>query len=438
MARQLTAPYCWPPSIPTQATATSAGTRRSPAGHQNPAPHRWSAAWRDVVMFEGLPHSPSIRDGVRPPSGAAGRRTSEAPPGRPPEVAAGRRRRRVGRRQARHGRTRAVVAETRVSACRRVAAGRRAVRAERRATRRGACAPVPPSYGDTTSSSYTAVSHPHLVPRLLHRTNGVSSTGARRAVHRPLPRGDEGRSRHVLSVLSLGRLAGRRLPQHRRRLRHPPPPGLPAVRPPLQHRRDRQPHRGQALRRHRAVQPGKIVSGVRKACQGRPGRGGPAGPARASASRSRSAPPAPPRSRRTRSGWRSSRRCASSTRSPTSASRASTRRSSRWRTSSRPSRCCGPSVSPPGSSPAAASAPEPPPAALPGKVAPPVAPTVVRGHAPQGRIVIRTVLYLVSPAPPHHRPATSEGSTNDRDRLRCRGTQDPRRRAQAAAQGPDR
>ena len=72
----------------------------------------------------------------------------------------------------------------------------------------------------------------------------------------------------------------------------------------------------------------KVVSGVRRACQGRPVDED-ALAQLAQPSRRRSAPPARPRCPATRSGWRSSARCASSTRWPTCASPASTRPSAR-------------------------------------------------------------------------------------------------------------
>ena len=87
----------------------------------------------------------------------------------------------------------------------------------------------------------------------------------------------------------------------------------------------------------------KAVAGVRKACKGRPVS---EDDLSGSASRSRtpSVATAGPRCRPTRSGWRSWRRCASSTRWPTSGSPASTTPSSRPTTSRPRSRCSEPSA----------------------------------------------------------------------------------------------
>ena len=113
---------------------------------------------------------------------------------------------------------------------------------------------------------------------------------------------------------------------------------------------DREPERPEALRRHRAVQPGQ---GARRA-SARPARADRSArttwPCWPSGSRRPSGPPARPRSTPTRSAWPSSSRCASSTRWPTCASPASTRPSTPSRTSSPPSRCCGPSTRRPASS----------------------------------------------------------------------------------------
>ena len=102
--------------------------------------------------------------------------------------------------------------------------------------------------------------------------------------------------------------------------------------------------RAQALRRDRAVHPRE----GRSPASGRPARAARSPrttwPAWARRSRTRCAARAPPRSRPTRSGWRSSARCARSTRSPTCASPASTAPSSPPTTSRPRSRCCAPSA----------------------------------------------------------------------------------------------
>ena len=101
----------------------------------------------------------------------------------------------------------------------------------------------------------------------------------------------------------------------------PPPPAVPGVRPPVHHGRDREPDRGQALRRHRAVQPRQ---GARRRPQGLPGPAGHRGRPGAARPAGRGGGPGHRRRRdrgpRGRPG-RPRRRCASSTRSPTCGSR---------------------------------------------------------------------------------------------------------------------
>ena len=172
-------------------------------------------------------------------------------------------------------------------------------------------------------------------------------TGSQQAVHKPGPQPGPHRPRRgsvpdALPVLPARRLPGGRLPGHRRRHRDPPPPAVPGVRPPLHHGRDREPHRGQALRRHRAVQPGQGAGRRPQGLPGPPGHRGRAGAARPAGRGGRPGLRRAPRSTRTRSAWPSSARCASSTRSPTCGSRPSTAASTPSRTSRPRSRCCAP------------------------------------------------------------------------------------------------
>ena len=214
-----------------------------------------------------------------------------------------------------------------------------------RALSRLASGTVGQAYGNPTSSSYTDVSHPHVVPRLIHRFARLVHRSSPAVVHRG--RGDArlsvaawqtaeseppGRT-DALPVLPQRRLPGRRLAQQPTTAPRSAAAGSARVRPPVHHRRDGQPDRGQALRRHRAVQPGegrlRRAQGLPGAAgqRGRPRAAGPAGRGDVRADRLR------PRSTRTRWAWPSSARCASWTRSPTCASPASTGRSSPSRTS---------------------------------------------------------------------------------------------------------
>ena len=88
----------------------------------------------------------------------------------------------------------------------------------------------------------------------------------------------------------------------------------------------------------------KVVAGVRKACQGRPVDEDALALLAQRVEETVRATRLPPRSRATRSGWPSSRRCATSTRSPTCGSRRVYRASIRSRTSRPRSRCYVPNA----------------------------------------------------------------------------------------------
>ena len=153
-------------------------------------------------------------------------------------------------------------------------------------------------------------------------------------------------------------------PGRRRRRRDPPPALLPrAASKRFTHRRADAADGAQALRRDRAVHPREGDRRRPQGLQGPPGLRGRPGLPRPGGRGRAARRAAGPRSRPTRSGWRSSARCASSTRSPTCGSRASTAPSSPPTTSRPRSRCCAPSArrrSPPGEPSPPASTVSPP------------------------------------------------------------------------------